>query len=86
MSNPNVVLDQEGNPVQSNGRNGRTNVEVARWLIGLALSALIAYFTAMGAIEQRMTAVETRQGAEFAEVMRVLGRMEADIRELRNRK
>lgn len=69
------------------GLNGKTG-EVLRWLIGMAAAALISYFTAQSAIEQRVTAVETRQSAQYEDLQRQVtdakSDIKADIRELRS--
>ncbi len=64
------------------GLNGKTG-EVLRWLIGGIAAVVIAYYTAQNAMENRLTAVETAQEANFGEIQRSLGRIESDIRELR---
>lgn len=69
------------------GLNGKTG-EVLRWLLGMVSAALIAYFTAQSAIEQRVTAVETRQSAQYEDLQRQVtdakSDIKADIRELRS--
>lgn len=54
-----------------------------RWLLGLALSALIAYFTATGALREELATVKATTQQQFHEVLRSLARIENDIRELR---
>jgi hypothetical protein len=75
-------MEQEPTGAGLLGLNGKTG-EVLRWLLGLAGAALISYFTAQGAIEQRVTAVETKEGAHFEEVIRRMDLMQTDVRELR---
>lgn len=55
--------------------NGKL-VEFGRWIVGLLVTALVAYFTALGAIEQRLTRVETKQESTEQEVLRRLDRIE----------
>lgn len=64
------------------GLNGKTG-EVVRWVLGGIAAALIAYYTAQGAITERLSAIEARQSAESSEMQRALARIETDIRELR---
>ena len=64
------------------GLNGKTG-EVLRWLIGGIAAVLIAYYTAQGALENRLTALETKNQALGEEIQRSLTRIETDIRELR---
>lgn len=64
------------------GINGKTG-ELVRWLLGIVTAALISYYTALGAIENRVTAVETKQEAQFGELQRSFSDIRTDIRELR---
>lgn len=64
--------------------NGKTG-EWIRYLGGLVLAAVIAYFTAMSTINQAIAEVRTTEDAHFSEVLRRLDIMQTDIRELRNR-
>jgi hypothetical protein len=65
--------------------NGRTG-EVMRWCIGLAVAALVSYFTAQGTTNQRLTKVET-EGAERwyyvqSSLTRIEGRLERRDQEM----
>lgn len=64
--------------------NGRTG-EYLRWLIGIGVAGLAAYVTAMGAIQVEVSAIKTRQDAQFSEVLRRLEILQDDVRELRTR-
>lgn len=65
--------------------NGKL-VELGKWVVGLVVTALVAYYTAVGAIEQRVTRVETREETHFAEVLRQLDRIESELIRLRSGK
>ena len=64
--------------------NGQAS-EYIRWLIGVAAAGIVAYFTTISAIQAEVTAIKTRQDAQFQEVLRRLDVMQTDIRELRGR-
>lgn len=55
--------------------NGRTG-EFLRWVIGLVLAGLVAYFTAIGSIRERVGNIDTREQSHFDEVQRTLIRMD----------
>ncbi len=59
--------------------------DMLRWLIGVVLAALTAYFTTISAIEGEVREVKTKQDSQFGEVLRRLELLQADIRELRGR-
>lgn len=63
--------------------NGKL-VGLGKLVLGLVVTALVSYFTALGAIEQRVTRVETKEEAHFEEVMRQLDRIEAELIRLRS--
>lgn len=65
---------------RSHGKSG----EMLRWLIGMALAALIAYFTTIGTMDKQITAVSERENNHFAEVLRRLEDLKSDLRELRS--
>lgn len=50
----------------------RDPVEWLKFLIPLVLSALVAYFTANGAIREEVASVKTKEEAHFEEVLRRL--------------
>ena len=64
--------------------NGKT-AEYARYVFGLLLDALIAYFTTLSTLNQAVTEVRERENSHFSEVLRRLDVLQADIRELRDR-
>jgi len=64
--------------------NGKTG-EYVRYALTLALAGLIAYFTAMSALNQAVAEVREREDNHFSEVLRRLDVLQADIRELRDR-
>lgn len=64
------------------GLNGRTG-EIVRWILGGVFAALVAYYTAQGAMQERLRAVEVQQEAQFGELQRALGDIKLDVREIR---
>lgn len=64
--------------------NGKTG-EYIRYVFGLILAGLIAYFTTLGTINQAVTEVRERENNHFSEVLRRLEILQQDVRELRNR-
>lgn len=66
------------------GLNGKTG-EVLRWILGLVLAVVVAYYTAIGAINSDISAIKAKQESQFGEVLRRLDSMQTDIRDLRNR-
>lgn len=56
---------------------------ILMWLVGLASSAIVGYYSAQAVIENRVTKVETSEGNHFDELQRSLGEMKTDIRDLR---
>ena len=59
--------------------------EWIRWLTGLALAGLIAYFTTVSTISKDQAVTKEKQQNFQEEMLRRLDLMQADIRELRNR-
>lgn len=55
------------------------------WLAGMVLAALVAYFTTTSAIQAKIAALEATEESHFAEILRRLDAMSADVRELRSR-
>ena len=55
--------------------NGKTG-EIVRYLIGLGVAGVVAYFTAIGALQERVSRVETLEQSHFEEVQRSLQRIE----------
>ena len=55
------------------------------WLAGMILAALVAYFTTTSAIQAKIAALEATEESHFAEILRRLDIMSADVRELRGR-
>ena len=58
---------------------------MGRYVLGLIVVALTAYFTTTGTIQSEIAAIKARQDSQFSEVLRRLDVMQADIRELRNK-
>lgn len=57
--------------------NGRTG-EWIRWLGGMVVAGIVAYFTAMGAMQKQIAIIDTREQTRWEEVQRTLQRMEAN--------
>ena len=51
--------------------NGKTG-EVMRWVIGLVVAGLVSYFTAQGAMQQRLSVVETTERLHYEATQRDL--------------
>lgn len=66
------------------GLNGKTG-EVLRWFFGMFVAAIVAYYSAQLTIENRVTAVETKQDSNFQELLRAVNRIESDVREIRKK-
>lgn len=60
-----------------------TGGEWARWSAGLAIAALVSYLTAIAAIQKEVAVVKTQEESHFAEVLRRLEVLQADVREIR---
>jgi translation initiation factor 2B subunit (eIF-2B alpha/beta/delta family) len=65
--------------------NGKTG-EFLRYLLGLALAAIVSYYTAMDALKDavsatnsRVSVIESREQQHFEEVQRSLSRIERAI-------
>jgi hypothetical protein len=57
-----------------------------RFVLGIVVTVLVAYYSAQAAITERLTRVETLQQSNFQEVLRSLDRIQADITRLRDGK
>lgn len=57
--------------------NGRTG-EWIRWLGGMVVAGIVAYLTAMGAMQKQIAIIDTREQTRWEEVQRTLTRMEAN--------
>lgn len=58
---------------------------LVQWGLGMILAALIAYFTTTSAIQREVAEVRATENNHFAEVLRRMDVIQADVRELRNR-
>lgn len=64
--------------------NGKTG-EWIRWVWAIVIAAVVAYFTAQAKSEAQYAELRERQINNFAEVLRRLDLLQADVRELRSR-
>lgn len=62
--------------------NGKTG-EMVRWVIGLVLCGIIAYFTAQSSINARIAVVETSERQHFEEIQRTLVDIKQELRDMR---
>lgn len=58
--------------------NGRTG-EVVRWAIGIVLAGIVAYFTALGAMQAQIAVVIERERNHYEEIVRRLDRIEQKV-------
>lgn len=58
---------------------GNGKGEWARWLLSQAGAALVAALLAYMAISERLTALEAKQEAQFAEIQRFMNRIDATL-------
>lgn len=58
--------------------NGRTG-EYVRWMLGLALAGLVAYFTALGTLQAQLAVVVERERNHYDEIIRRLDRIETKV-------
>jgi len=54
-------------------------------LLSVLVAALVAYFTTQASIQSEIAEIRATQVSQFGEVLRRLGTMQDDIRELRAR-
>jgi hypothetical protein len=54
-------------------------------LLGVLVAALVAYYTTQASIQAEIAEIKATQTSQFSEVLRRLGTMQDDIRELRAR-
>lgn len=56
---------------------------ILMWLVGLASSAIVGYYSAQAVIEARVTKIETAESNHFDELRRTIDDVKTDIRDLR---
>jgi hypothetical protein len=59
--------------------------ETVKWLVAMALAALVSYFTAIGTMQTEIAEIRAKQESFQGEVIRRLDDLKADVRELRGR-
>lgn len=59
--------------------------QLLRWLLMLAVSALIAYYTTNSTMDKAIGQIDERENNHFSEVLRRMDAIQIDVRELRNR-
>lgn len=53
--------------------------EMLRWVLGLALAALVAYFTSTGAMQASLAVVAERESNHYNELVKRLDRIESKL-------
>lgn len=53
--------------------------ELLRWAAGMALAAIVSYYTAINTLNVRVTTIDTREQTRFEEMQRTLSRIEATL-------
>ena len=64
--------------------NGKTG-EIIRYVIGLGLAAIVAYFTALGSVQTSVAVIDSREQQHFDEIQRGLQRIERAVERLEQR-
>jgi hypothetical protein len=64
--------------------NGKTG-ELLRWIAGLVLSGVIAYYTAIGSIQARIGVVEERENNHYSEVLRINAEMRRQLERIESK-
>lgn len=55
--------------------NGKTG-EMLRWVFGLVLAAVVAYFTSTGALQAQLAVITERENNHYSELLKRLDRIE----------
>lgn len=55
--------------------NGKTG-EMLRWVLGLVLAAVVAYFTSTGAMQAQLAVITERENNHYHEMLKRLDRIE----------
>lgn len=58
-------------------------MEVLKWIGGVIVAALVSYFTALGAVQQKVEHVDTREDAHFRQLMQRMDEMRQDFNGVR---
>ena len=73
------TIDRDALRVLGNGKL----VALLKWMAGVAIAAVAAYYAAQTEMDRRLTRVETRQDSTDREVLRRLDRIENSLDRLR---
>lgn len=77
--------DERREPDDTTPRNGM-RLTLLMWLVSLVLSATVSYFVTIATVQKDAAVIKATEESHFAEVLRRLELMQADIRELRDRR
>ena len=58
--------------------NGKTG-EMLRWVFGLVLAAIVAYFTSTGATQAQLAVITERETNHYLELLKRLERIESKL-------
>lgn len=58
--------------------NGKTG-EYIRWIVGMGLAGIVAYFTVLGALQSQLAVVVERERNHYDEIIRRLDRIENKV-------
>lgn len=66
---------------RADAMNGRTG-ELLRFIAGLAVAALVAYYTAIGAIREQVVMLDTREQQHFERLLEQITFLRLDVQAL----
>jgi glutathione S-transferase len=79
MSDISILERRDGEDRRALSPLGNGKGEWLRWLLGQAGAAVVAALLAYIAISDRLTALEAKQEAQFAEIQRFMNRIDATL-------
>lgn len=66
-------------------QQSRLTMRTIEWAIGMALAAIVAYYTTVNALETKSAVLEEREQNHYHEMIQRLDEMRADIKDLKAR-